>query len=359
MGGRVPPAPDSPSSRGSCGSYWLTIGLDRLPGCNNLTAMPEPAPTECIGIRTPPAHRPARGLPPSLVTQQCRLAFRAGQNWMGCATIWGMRGVIPYFIAVSTLTGCIMLPYQYLHFIAPAGGLQLRDLINDRKVRSQVREALSSAILPQVTFTAIATIAGIAAGAGWWLLQGVVQISHASASPVPPALTGGGIGLIASINLTVPVLGMERLAFFMAFSSSKGGREWYQWMLHGRGFRRWRWLAVALIYTATLSAYIAELVLMTALWWWGGHLHVSVPLPPHRFPIFWRLLELTGAVLFAGSILMTVGREIARIPAKPAVRRYRQEHPIGRIPFFYPPPPSSLNTTLGDETGQPPAGPDN
>jgi len=100
----------------------------------------------------------------------------------------GMHDFMPYVIAFTILWGSIALPLTYLIAAGQRTNLTVQRLITDHKVRSAAREALTAATLPLGTFNSIATLAGTAAGATWWL----IQAKHSGANPIALAITGEG-----------------------------------------------------------------------------------------------------------------------------------------------------------------------
>jgi hypothetical protein len=106
------------------------------------------------------------------------------------------------FVAVSTLAGCIYLPFVVISVAMGATEGTAWRLITDRDKRDVAWQAVAPAVVLQVTFSSIATLVGAAVASLWWLIPAF----HSHANPIAVALAGGSKGLIVSIWLSYPVL---------------------------------------------------------------------------------------------------------------------------------------------------------
>jgi hypothetical protein len=146
-----------------------------------------------------------------------------------CATIRIMHSFTAYVAATSTMVGCIFLPLLILQTGLDQTDVTFKLLVTDRDARRAVHDDLASVIMAQLTFTSIATLAGAAVAAAWWM----VPASHSHTNPLSFALTGAGVGLIASINLSVPALGPLAFAKVMPKDADETTRQDWWWLLHG------------------------------------------------------------------------------------------------------------------------------
>jgi hypothetical protein len=159
-----------------------------------------------------------------------------------------MQNFLAYFVAAGTLAGCVTLPLMI--FTIATGGRTLREIVRDRKVRDAVRDALRPVMLAQVTFTSIATLAGAAGASAWWL----VRASHINANPIIYAIGGAGIGLIISVNISLPALGPRAVISILPSTSSEiltSLRE----VIDGSEKRIVRWPILFTFYVYWLDAY--------------------------------------------------------------------------------------------------------
>jgi hypothetical protein len=145
-----------------------------------------------------------------------------------------MHGLVAFLIASNTLAGCVAIP---LNFLGVVPGPDVRSFtIRELLASSEARQALHEQIAPRITalvaFAGVGTIAGTAAGDVWWLVREFSARAALHASPVTYAAIGGGLGVIASMNLSVPVLGAGRLLRAMypsRFLKAKQGPSPWQW----------------------------------------------------------------------------------------------------------------------------------
>ncbi len=143
-----------------------------------------------------------------------------------------------------------------------------------------------------------------AAGATWWL----IQAKHSDANPIALAITGGGIGLIASIYLTIPVAGVRAFTLML----SQGDRNFQQWLLHGPGYRALRWWIIASIYLAIMCWQASAILLWSTLFYALHHyLHGYFP---------WPMILVALAPAPAGAIIFGVPWLVATAVGRRSLR---------------------------------------
>ena len=202
-----------------------------------------------------------------------------------------MHSFIAYFAATSTLFGCLALPVLIVTNALAPPNVTLKSLLTDHGIRDSV----TSAVLAQVTFTSIATLAGAAAAAAWWLFHA----SHSHTNPIAFAIAGGGVGLIASINLTVPMLGPLVFKTKLPFMDIELLFLW-KWALHGpKEDRAIRWLTLTAEYLCFLCLYVYLLSMVSIFFYAIGH-------KLNEFTVL-KLQGLNALILFLSLLLSALG----------------------------------------------------
>ena len=186
---------------------------------------------------------------------------------LGLRDHWSMNGFAAYVLASGILVGCIFLPALIAYQVLEESGVSFCRLAADRERRNRALEALTRVILLEVTFTGFGTIMGIIPAAFWWLLT--AKFRHGD--PITFALQGGGVGFIATVILSVPLLApraVTRTHYSDEEQAKTAQERWWRQGFHGPPRSRGRfWARVIGYYVAFLCTYAFVILVFSLMFY--------------------------------------------------------------------------------------------